>query len=375
MIFIKAGAMALFLTSLACSSESDLSGSSAKKTTGGSSGSRDKDTIVETPVATAPAGPSDAVVEEPSKVKASTSAGDTTTDLAPPDWAALVDVACTWDGMEADKIVTIRCEMVRTDGQPIPVDAEIPVSWELKGPDGQLRAGASFKDDPARAGLNLGFGDFVRKVVQFVTAPVETIAQDVLHIKLGGGLLAKVFELPIFKRIPVLKDGVDLGLCLATATFPAFCFAKFGIAIADRIAGGMARAGDGRALLAIHQYRTPEGRHGYLPPGAGPPWIDEGPAFFLIRDELPGTAPLVACQRASGTVFVSQFVDTCEGATKIGPIGRFNTGPHQGAVAFFRCYRADVDDQLTVANPATCAEAGYVNEGVIGYMPLPDYTH
>ena len=76
-----------------------------------------------------------------------------------PEWASLVDVNCAFTDMIDDNTAQIRCEMLRTDGQPIP-DVDVPASVTLLGEDGQPRAGQAAQDAGPGAGLALtgGFG-------------------------------------------------------------------------------------------------------------------------------------------------------------------------------------------------------------------------
>lgn len=297
---------------------------------------------------------------------------DAPLDVPAPEWAARVDAACTWDGMEADKVVTVRCELQRTDGQAFPELEGLPITWELHDGHGQPRAGATLAEPPA-AGLALR-GELFHKIVRYITAPVATIAEDVLHIKMGSGPLSKVFDLPIFKRLPILKDGLDLGLCLATSSFPYFCFAKFGLQVADRIIGGAGRNGDARGLLEVHSLRNDVFGHVYLVAGQapGPGWHDEGIAFYTLAQPMQGTMPLFVCHE-SGRHFVSKDKG-CEGKAMVGPLGFMIPGAHAGAVEYARCYRPDIGDHIVVANVATCGEAGYTIDGSLGFFPLPGFV-
>jgi hypothetical protein len=309
-------------------------------------------------------GPGTETSVDPSNVKA-------------PEWAALVDVKCDFVDMVDDDNVQIRCEMSRTDGQAVP-DAELPVTVALNAPDGQPRAGQKLQDaGPAGAttGLRLGlFGSVLHKTVQLITAPVRTIASDVLHVEIGTGVGATLLNFPIinklFDKFPVVKDGITLATCLATSGVPAWCFVKFGLNTADRLVNSGGRP-DARALVTIYAASTGTS-HYYTGDPNAPGMI--GPAFTLLRDQLPGTREVWLCLFANRLFFVSD--QTCDGnSAQAARLGFAPASQREGTVPLYRCRSGSTGDLLASTDLNACAAVGYGSDGQIFWVPTGGYVH
>lgn len=110
---------------------------------------------------------------------------------------------------------------------------------------------------------------------------------------------------------------------------------------------------------SAHFYTT-----GYME-GYGASFVPEGPSFKLFRNSLLGRSPIYRC-RAGYDYFLS-LSSNCEGVTFEHQIGQIANSPGAGLIALHRFYKSS--DHVITTNYAEGVNAGYVYEGVLGYVP------
>ncbi|WP_156306668.1 hypothetical protein [Novosphingobium sp. AAP1] len=126
----------------------------------------------------------------------------------------------------------------------------------------------------------------------------------------------------------------------------------------------------GASLLVYRFYQGPSHFYtNYYPEGANVGFKFEGYGFLVYKLSASGMHPLYRCYNASNQVRLISVQQNCEGLSNEGAFGYAADNSSSGLVPLYRFHNSSATDFLTTETYDEGVNAGYVYEGILGYVP------